>query len=211
MMKKEISIGIISFALILLSGCSISSDGTEISTPVYLIPARMTSVVIEPQFEGIFYADVSCRDEYEFTENMTILDLMQIEEQTFSQEFLEIIDDRTIVQFEKRIDREEYVEFRRFYFPDFRTSFYRKEFESKINLSGYRAYCKTYDSFKFNYEYYDGSHLIKKGEYRCGYSDFRFHCDKDFPEDNWDCDEEFDFWETENHIYDCIIDFLEER
>lgn len=197
--------------LFIISGCDNTSNGTEISYPGYLTPTRMTSLVIEPKFEGIFYANVSCRTAHDFRENTTQLESMDIEWQTFLQEFLEIRDDRIILQLEKKIDKGEYVEFRRYYLPEFRTRFYRDEFESKINLSGYETYCKTYDSFKFNYSYYDGGAMIKKGEYRCGYYDFEFKCYKDFPEDNWKCREEFNYWETENHIYDCIIGFLEER
>ena len=210
-MNKQIIFGIISFGLIMLSGCNELSNGTEISHPTYLIPTRMTSLVISPQFDGIFYANVSCRSEYEFTNDTDYLDLMQIERQEFQQAFLEIIDDRTILQLEKKIDKEGYVEIRRYYLPEFRNSFYEDEFESKINLSGYEAYCKTYDSFKFNYTYYDDSAMIKKGEYRCGYYDFRFRCYKDYPDDKWECEEEFDHWKTESYIYDCIIGFLEER
>ena len=210
-MNKKIIFGIISFGLIMLTGCSELSDGTEISHPVIIVPSRITSLVIEPQFEGIWSANVSCRSEYEFTNDTEYLDIMQIERQEFQQPFIEIIDDRIILQLEKKIDKGEYVEFRRYYLPEFRQRFYEDEFESKINLSGYEAYCKTYDSFKFDYKYYDGSAMIKKGEYRCGYYDFRFRCYKEYPEDDWDCQEEFDYWQTENHIYDCITGFLEEK
>jgi len=210
-MNKKIVMGIMILVLIMLSGCNKHLDEGEISQLIITIPSRMTSLVIEPQFDGIFYANISCRSEYEFTNDTEYLDLVQIERQEFRQEFLEIVDDNIILQFEEKIDKGGYVEFRRYYLPEMRIRFYRSEFENKINLSGYEAYCKTYDSFKFNYKYYDGSFMIKEGEYNCPYYDFRFDCWRGHIGANWYCDEEFSYWETRDHIYDCITRFLEEE
>lgn len=199
-MKKTLLIKLCILSLLLIAGCNKQPTNTEASS-VILMPTRMTSLVIEPEFNGVFYANVLCRSEADFTNNTKELDILQIERQEFQQPFLEIFDDNIIMQKEEKINKKDYIEFRRYYMPEIYPRFFDLEFENKINISGSVAFCTTYNSFKFKYKYYDEGFMIKEGEYFCPYSDFRVYCHK---ANRWDCNTQFEDFAHLNRVYDCI-------